>query len=74
MKRYSGYFYFLLLGSVVLLLINCYLFAKNRVYKSENRELILKNDSLIAVTIELKRQIIYPESKTVRIKPVSNKK
>ena len=66
MKRYSGIFYFLLAGSIFLLLLNCYLFVKNNRYRSENRELLLQNDSLISVTIELRRQLIYPEGRTAQ--------
>ena len=57
MNSKSGYFPALLLGVILLLLLNGYLFRQNDIYKSVNRELILQNDSLIAVTIELKRQI-----------------
>jgi hypothetical protein len=69
MKRYSGFFYFLLVGSVLLLLLNCYLFVKNTRYRTENRELLLKNDSLISVTIELRRKLIYPEGRTAHSHP-----
>lgn len=44
-------------GLVLLFLINCYLLRQNNIYQVKNRALILQNDSLMAVTIELKRQI-----------------
>lgn len=65
MKRGSGYFLVLILGLVLMFLLNCYLFRQNSHYRSLNRELILENDSLIAVTIKLKRQIPVPERATV---------
>lgn len=74
MKRYSGFFYFLLAGSVLLLVLNCYLFTKNRTFKIENRELILRNDSLLSVTIELRRQLTLPEGKTAQNEHVADKK
>lgn len=57
MKRMPGYFPVLIAGLILLLLLNCYLFRQNHIYKSANRQLILQNDSLMSVTIELKRQI-----------------
>jgi hypothetical protein len=45
-----------IVGLILLFLLNCILFRQNNQYKVQNRDLILKNDSLMAVTIELKRQ------------------
>jgi hypothetical protein len=64
MKFNQARFPVLITGLVLLFLLNCYLFRQNRFYKVENRGLILKNDSLIAVTIELKRQIASPAGTT----------
>lgn len=64
MKRSFGYFPVLIVGLILLFILNCYLFRQNTLYKSQNRQLILENDSLIGVTIELKRQITIPERTT----------
>ena len=66
MKRSSGSVLILVLGLILLFLLNCYLFRQNIVYRTQNRALILQNDSLIAVTIELKRKITVPERNTVQ--------
>jgi hypothetical protein len=60
MKIKQAWLSMLIIGVILLFLFNCYLFRQNNIYKVENRELILQNDSLIAVTIELKRQIASP--------------
>ena len=64
MKIKQGWSSFLIIGTILLFLFNCYLFRQNNLYKVENRGLILQNDSLIAVTIELKRQIALPVKTT----------
>ncbi len=66
MKRNSGSVLILVLGLILLFLLSCYLFRQNIIYRTQNRELILQNDSLIAVTIELKRKIAVPERNTVQ--------
>lgn len=55
MKIRKAYIPVLFFGVILLFLLNCYLYRQNNIYKVQNRELILQNDSLIAVTIELKR-------------------
>lgn len=66
MKIRQTYFPIAIVGLIALFLLNCYLLRQNSVYKVENRELILQNDSLIAVTIELKRQIGAPVRNTAQ--------
>ncbi len=56
----------LLIASIGLFLLTCYLFRQNSIYKDQNRELILQNDSLMGVTIELKRQIASPATTTAQ--------
>jgi hypothetical protein len=58
MKIKSDHLPVLIAGLILLFILNCYFIGQNNLYKSENRQLILQNDSLMAVTIELKRQIL----------------
>lgn len=44
---------FLLCVILVLLGINGCLYQKNKVYRRENRQLIIQNDSLLSINIEL---------------------
>ena len=39
---------------ILLLMVNGSLYLQNRYYRLENRELIIRNDSIISVNIELK--------------------
>jgi hypothetical protein len=66
MKVKQAWFPVLFIGIILLFLLNCYQFRQNSLYKGQNRELILQNDSLIAVTIELKRQVAPPEKATAQ--------
>lgn len=65
MKIRHAIFILLISGLSILFILNCYLLRQNGIYKGENRSLILQNDSLIAVTIELNRQISSAPRSTV---------
>ena len=66
MKVRQSYSSILIVGVIAFFLLSCYLLRQNSIYKVENRELILQNDSLIAVTIELKRKIAAPVGATAQ--------
>jgi CHASE3 domain sensor protein len=42
---------------VILLFVSGLLFHQNNVYRQENRELIIENDSVISVNIELRESL-----------------
>jgi cell division protein FtsL len=57
MKASSSILFLLLLVIAVLMVINSLLYQQNRTYKTANRELIIKNDSILSVNLELNHVI-----------------
>jgi hypothetical protein len=57
---------FAALGSVIAsLLFSGYLYNQNNSYQSENRKLIIQNDSILSVNIELKKALQHKASLSV---------
>lgn len=57
MKASSSILFLLLFVIAVLVIMNSLLYRQNRTYKTENRELIIKNDSILSVNLELNHVI-----------------
>jgi hypothetical protein len=55
----------LLTVNIVLLVAVYLLYQQNKTYKSQNRELIIKNDSLLSVNIKLLPQKPLAQEKTI---------
>jgi len=53
--RVGKYILITLIGAILTLtLLSSYLFHENRIYQSENRKLIIQNDSILSANMELK--------------------
>lgn len=55
----------LLAVNIILLVAVFMLYQKNKAYKSQNRELIIKNDSLLSVNIKRLPQKPVAQEKTI---------